>query len=46
VEHFDARLDQGRMRRVLGNIILVLVLLGLLGLGGWFVIRALGGRRR
>jgi hypothetical protein len=45
LDPFATELDQRRMR-VLGNIILVLVLLGLLGLGGWFVIRALGGRRR
>jgi len=31
---------------MLVNVILVIVLLGLAGLGGWFVIRALGGRRR
>ncbi len=31
---------------MLGNFILVILLLALLGLGGWFVIRALGGRRR
>jgi len=30
---------------VLVEIILVLVLLALAGLGGWFVIRAAGGRR-
>ena len=28
------------------NVILVIVLLGLLGLGAWFFIRALSGRRR
>jgi hypothetical protein len=31
---------------VLVEVILVIVLLALAGLGGWFVIRALGGRRR
>jgi hypothetical protein len=31
---------------VLVEIILVIVLLALAGLGGWFVIRAAGGRRR
>ena len=31
---------------MLVNVILVIVLLGLAGLGGWFVIRALSGRRR
>jgi hypothetical protein len=31
---------------VLVDIILVLLLLGLAGLGGWFVIRGLSGRRR
>jgi len=34
------------MRRVLVNAILVIVLLALVGLGGWFVVRALSGRRR
>lgn len=34
------------MQRVLVKLILVLLLLGLVGLGGWFVIRAAGGRRR
>jgi len=28
------------------NVILVILLLALVGLGGWFVIRAAGGRRR
>jgi hypothetical protein len=32
--------------RVVVQIILVIVLLALAGLGGWFVVRALGGRRR
>jgi hypothetical protein len=32
--------------RVVVNVILVILLLGLVGLGGWFVIRALGSRRR
>ena len=31
---------------MLVTLILALVLLALAGLGGWFVIRALGGRRR
>jgi hypothetical protein len=31
---------------VLVDIILVLLLLSLAGLGGWFVIRGLSGRRR
>ena len=31
---------------MLMTVILVLVLIALAGLGGWFVIRALGGRRR
>jgi len=31
---------------VLVEIILVVLLLALAGLGGWFVIRALSGRRR
>jgi hypothetical protein len=31
---------------VVGTFILVIVLLALVGLGGWFVIRALGSRRR
>jgi len=31
---------------MLVTVILVLVLLALAGLGGWFVIRAVGGRRR
>jgi hypothetical protein len=31
---------------VLVNIILVIALLALAGLGGWFVIRASSGRRR
>jgi hypothetical protein len=31
---------------VVVNVILVIVLLGLIGLGGWFFIRALSGRRR
>ena len=31
---------------MLVNAILVILLLGLVGLGGWFVIRALGSRRR
>jgi hypothetical protein len=31
---------------VLAEIILVVLLLALAGLGGWFVIRALSGRRR
>jgi hypothetical protein len=30
---------------VLVDVILVVLLLALAGLGGWFVIRALGGRR-
>jgi hypothetical protein len=34
------------MRRVVVNVILVVVLLALVGLGGWFVIRAVSGRRR
>ena len=34
------------MRRVVVKVILVILLLGLVGLGGWFVIRALNGRRR
>jgi hypothetical protein len=28
------------------NVILVILLLALAGLGGWFVVRAVGGRRR
>ena len=28
------------------NFILVLILLALLGLGGWFFVKALSGRRR
>jgi hypothetical protein len=31
---------------VVVDVILVLVLLALAGLGGWFVVRAVGGRRR
>jgi hypothetical protein len=31
---------------MLMTVILVLVLIALAGLGGWFVIRALSGRRR
>ena len=31
---------------LLGTIILLILLLGLVGLGVWFVVRALGGRRR
>jgi len=31
---------------VLVKVILVIVLLALAGLGGWFVIRGLSGRRR
>jgi len=31
---------------VLVNVILVILLLGFVGLGGWFVVRALGSRRR
>jgi hypothetical protein len=31
---------------VLVDVILVVLLLALAGLGGWFVIRALSGRRR
>ena len=31
---------------MLVNVILILVLLALVGLGGWFFIRALSGRRR
>jgi hypothetical protein len=34
------------MRRVVVKVILVVVLLALVGLGGWFVIRAVSGRRR
>ncbi len=28
------------------NVILVLLLIALAGAGGWFVVRAVGGRRR
>jgi hypothetical protein len=31
---------------MLMTVILVLVLIGLAGLGGWFVVRGLSGRRR
>ena len=31
---------------MLVDVILVILLLVLAGLGGWFVVRALGGRRR
>jgi hypothetical protein len=31
---------------VLVDLILLLVLLGLAGLGGWFIIRVVSGRRR
>ena len=31
---------------MLVNIILVLLLLGFVGLGAWFVVRAVSGRRR
>ena len=31
---------------VVVEVILVILLLGLVGLGGWFVVRVLGGRRR
>ena len=34
------------MRDVVVTVILVVVLLGLAGLGVWFVVRVLGGRRR
>jgi hypothetical protein len=34
------------MCHVLMTLILVLALVALAGLGGWFVIRAAGGRRR
>jgi hypothetical protein len=34
------------MRRVVVKLILVLLLLAMVGLGGWFVIRVLSGRRR
>jgi len=30
---------------MLGNVILVILLLALLGLGAWFVIRAIGGSK-
>ena len=34
------------MRHVLVTVILVVVLLGLAGLGVWFFVRVLSGRRR
>ena len=34
------------MRHVLVTVILVIVLLALAGLGVWFVVRVLSGRRR
>jgi hypothetical protein len=36
----------GDERSVLVQVILILVLLALAGLGGWFVFRAVGGRGR
>jgi hypothetical protein len=38
--------DRRRLAFVLMPVILALVLIGLAGLGGWFVVRAAGGRRR
>src|SRR3954454_9802367 len=40
------QLGQRRVRRVLVKLILVVALLALVGLGGWFIVGALGGRRR
>jgi hypothetical protein len=39
------QLGKRRVRRVVVKVILVLVLLALVGLGGWFVVGAARGRR-